>query len=100
MRERQTSRSRGFGFVFFASSQGLEAAVAALDGAELDGRRVSVTRAVPQEQTAPGTPASALGGGRKDKIAEEAAAVAKLAAAHAQGVGPIRSRAVHGGSGA
>jgi hypothetical protein len=30
---------------------------------ELEGRRISVTRAVPQDQTKPGTPAAILGGG-------------------------------------
>ncbi len=55
-----TRRSRGFGFVYFATPEACDAAVAALHGRELEGRRISVSRAVPQSQTAPGTPADAL----------------------------------------
>lgn len=58
--DRATGRSRGFGFVMFADEKGLREAIAAMDKTDVDGRRISVTRAIPQNETAPGTPAAAL----------------------------------------
>ena len=58
--DRATGRSRGFGFVMFADEKGLRDAIAAMDKTDVDGRRISVTRAIPQNETAPGTPAAAL----------------------------------------
>jgi hypothetical protein len=43
--ERATGRSRGFGFVSYASSASADAAVKAMNGAELDGRSMKVNRA-------------------------------------------------------
>jgi RNA recognition motif-containing protein len=60
MMDRQTGRSRGFGFVFFRDKRGLDGAIEKLHNTELDGRRISVARAVPQSETAPGTPADLL----------------------------------------
>ena len=45
MRDRDTGRSRGFGFVTYASSQEAEAAIAGLHEQELDGRRIKVNLA-------------------------------------------------------
>ncbi|TNE91784.1 MAG: RNA-binding protein [Deltaproteobacteria bacterium] len=40
--ERDSGRSRGFGFVTFAEANDAQAAIAGLDGAELDGRAIRV----------------------------------------------------------
>jgi RNA recognition motif-containing protein len=63
MLDRQTQRSRGFGFVHFAAKEDMEDAVHGLHGTEIDSRKISVTRAIPQSETAPGTPAAALARG-------------------------------------
>ena len=42
MRDRETGRSRGFGFVTFGSSQEADAAIGGLNEQELDGRRIKV----------------------------------------------------------
>lgn len=60
MTDKYSGRSRGFGFVWFPSEASREAAIDKLHGHELSGRKISVTKAVPQSQTAPGTPAEAL----------------------------------------
>jgi RNA recognition motif-containing protein len=43
--ERGTNRSRGFGFVTFSTSTAADAAIAAMNGVELDGRTIKVNRA-------------------------------------------------------
>lgn len=63
--DKLTNKSRGFGFVKFSDEAGRDEAITQMNQAELDGRQISVTKAIPQDQTAPGTPASALGGGRR-----------------------------------
>ena len=60
MMDKMTGRSRGFGFVMFADKRDQDAAIEKLHNTEVEGRRISVTRAVPQAETAPGTPADAL----------------------------------------
>lgn len=61
--DKHTQRPRGFGFVFFKDKLGMEDAIRDMHEKELEGRKISVVRAVPQDQTKPGTPAAALGGG-------------------------------------
>jgi len=48
--DRETGRSRGFGFVEMSSSEEAKAAITALDGKEVDGRNLKVNEAKPQEK--------------------------------------------------
>jgi len=45
IRDRDTGRSRGFGFVTMADEDGFKAAMSNLDGTELDGRTIKVNEA-------------------------------------------------------
>ncbi|MBW2523865.1 MAG: RNA-binding protein [Deltaproteobacteria bacterium] len=48
--DRDTGRSRGFGFVGFSDDAAAEQAMAEMDGAELDGRSVRVNEAHERQQ--------------------------------------------------
>jgi RNA recognition motif-containing protein len=48
-KERETNRSRGFGFVTFVDEANNQKAVDQLNGQELDGRAITVTVARPRE---------------------------------------------------
>ena len=52
--DRETGRSRGFGFVEMASAEEAKAAITALDGKEVDGRNLKVNEAKPQEKRSNG----------------------------------------------
>ncbi|MEK7855809.1 MAG: RNA-binding protein, partial [Acidobacteriota bacterium] len=56
--DRETGRSRGFGFVEMSSKEEGENAIAQLNGKEVDGRELKVNEAKPQESRGGG------GGGR------------------------------------
>jgi len=43
--DRETGRSRGFGFVTFANDEGAASAITEMNGAELDGRTIKVNEA-------------------------------------------------------
>jgi len=58
--DRETGRSRGFGFVTFADDAGAEKALA-LDGREIDGRPIRVDRAQEKERPARGRPPAGAG---------------------------------------
>eukprot|EP00775_Hariotina_reticulata_P002422 gene2422-2727_t len=53
MMDKMTNRSRGFGFVWFQSRAGMEDAIRAKHNSDLEGRRISVKEAIPQEQIPP-----------------------------------------------
>ena len=57
--DRDTGRSRGFGFVEMSSKEEGEKAISELNGKEIDGRELKVNEAKPQEKRAGGG-----GGGR------------------------------------
>ena len=61
MLDRVTNRSRGFGFVHFNNKEDMDEAVEKMHETELDGRKISVNRAIPQDSIQPGTPAAAIG---------------------------------------
>ena len=48
--DRETGRSKGFGFVEMASAEVAEAAIKALDGMSVDGRSITVNLARPREE--------------------------------------------------
>src|SRR3989344_6919488 len=54
-----TGQSKGFGFVEMADDSGAQAAIKALDGTEVDGRRIGVSVAKPREDR----PSNGGGGG-------------------------------------
>ena len=47
--DRETGRSKGFGFVEMGSQQEAEAAIKALNGKDMDGRALTVNEAKPRE---------------------------------------------------
>lgn len=52
--DRETGRSRGFGFVEMSSAAEAQAAISSLDGKEVDGRNLKVNEAKPREDRAGG----------------------------------------------
>jgi len=48
--DRDTGRSKGFGFVEMGSDQEAQAAISALNGKEIDGRALTVNEARPREE--------------------------------------------------
>lgn len=48
--DRDTNRSKGFGFVEMSSDEEAQAAIQQLDGKELNGRAVNVSEARPREE--------------------------------------------------
>ncbi len=49
IQDRETNRSKGFGFVEMESQADAQSAIAALDGTDLQGRAIKVNEAKPRE---------------------------------------------------
>ncbi|MCI0458928.1 MAG: RNA-binding protein [Gemmataceae bacterium] len=62
--DRDTGRSKGFGFVEMKTDQQAQAAIAALSGKEVDGRQLTVNEAKPREDRGGGRGGYGGGGGR------------------------------------
>ncbi len=60
--DRDTGRSRGFGFVEMSSQEEGQNAIAQLNGKEVDGRELKVNEAKPQEKRAGGGGGGGRGG--------------------------------------
>ncbi len=62
--DRDTGRSKGFGFVEMGSDQEAQAAITALNGKEVEGRSLTVNEARPRPQ---GSGGNRGGGGSRDR---------------------------------
>ena len=63
MTDRDTGRSRGFGFVTMNSAQEAEAAISGMGGRSVDGRDLTVNVAKPREERSGGGGGGYRGGG-------------------------------------
>ena len=63
IKDRETGRSRGFGFVEMPSAEQAKAAIAGLNGTELQGRTLNVNEARPRTGGTGGSGGSGGGGG-------------------------------------
>ena len=63
--DRDTGRSRGFGFVTFANNEEAKAAIAGMDGKDLDGRTMKVNEAQDKGPREGGGGAGGAGGGQR-----------------------------------
>ncbi|MBU1430696.1 RNA-binding protein, partial [Myxococcota bacterium] len=63
--DRETGRSRGFGFVTFATSEEAQAAIQGMDGQDIDGRSVKVNEAL-ERRGGPGGGGGGGGGGSRN----------------------------------
>ena len=66
--DRETGRPRGFAFVEMSSGDEAQAAIASLDGKEVDGRNLKVNEAKPREDRGGSRNGGGFGGGgRRDR---------------------------------
>jgi RNA recognition motif-containing protein len=63
IQDRDTGRSKGFGFVQMGSDQEAQTAISALNGQEVDGRALTVNEAKPREDRGGGGGRGGYGGG-------------------------------------
>lgn len=63
--DKYTGRSKGFGFVEVDSEDTIQKAIEALDGQELDGRKLTVNKARPPKERSGG---SGFGGGGRGRF--------------------------------
>ncbi|MCJ7494309.1 MAG: RNA-binding protein [Deltaproteobacteria bacterium] len=62
--DRETGRSRGFGFVTFAEDENAKSAISKLDGSSLDGKTIKVNEAQEKSPRGGGRSGSGFGGDR------------------------------------
>jgi cold-inducible RNA-binding protein len=67
MTDRDTGRSRGFGFVEMTNDEDGEKAIAALNGSQLGGRTLNVNEARPKADRGPGGGGRGAGGGGRGR---------------------------------
>ncbi|MDB5161373.1 MAG: RNA-binding protein [Candidatus Saccharibacteria bacterium] len=67
IKDRDSGRSKGFGFVEMSSDEEAKAAVDQLNGKELDGRAINVSEARPREERSSGGGGGYGGGGGRDR---------------------------------
>ena len=63
--DRDTGRSRGFGFIEMASDAEAQAAIESLDGTDYDGQPIKVNEARPQQRRSDGGRGGHDGGGNR-----------------------------------
>jgi RNA recognition motif-containing protein len=63
--DRDTGRSKGFGFVQMGTDEEAQAAIAAMSGQENDGRALTVNEAKPREERSGGGSRGGYGGGNR-----------------------------------
>ncbi|HOE97160.1 MAG TPA: RNA-binding protein [Candidatus Sumerlaeota bacterium] len=63
IKDAETGRSKGFGFVEMSDSEQAKSAISALDGSDLDGRQIKVNEARPRGDRPAGGP---RGGGNRN----------------------------------
>lgn len=63
--DRDTGRSRGFGFVEMSSKEECDNAIAAFNGKEVDGRELTVNEAKPRQNNGGGGNRGGRGGGNR-----------------------------------
>jgi cold-inducible RNA-binding protein len=63
MMDRMSGKSRGFAFVTMESPEAAQAAIGAMNGAQLDGRALTVNEARPREERPPGGGGGGFRGG-------------------------------------
>ncbi|HSB05249.1 MAG TPA: RNA-binding protein [Thermodesulfobacteriota bacterium] len=64
IKERDSRRSRGFGFVTFAQDDDAKTAISKMDGASLDGKTIKVNEAQEKSPRGGGRFGGSFGGGR------------------------------------
>ena len=64
IKDRQTGQSKGFGFVEMSNDNEAKAAIAGLNGRELQGRNITVNEARPRDEGGGGRRPPREGGGR------------------------------------